>query len=360
MSFGFIPILITVLLCQVIPQDHAIYIGAGIGVLASFYNKFKKGVKVPHFILYLSTAVLLLFTIVTFIYCDYCPLGYLPITIETSIVVIMGILYLHKERFINHYKRKQNICSKRFFAQGAESAIVSARLLLLVAAMHFVLATVFKIISHPITELQHSIIYAVLPPITFIVTIIFNQVAIYYFNHLTRHIEYVPIVNTKGVVIGRSPALEAINYKNEFINPVIRIAASSQGKVYLSKRSQQCIVDKGKIDTPMECYMRYGETVEEAAKRLIKNSFPKIKGINPLFNVMYHFENKLTNRLIYLFIVDSDDKELFKKANFENGALWDFSQIEDKLDSNLFSECFKNEYLHLKKVIYTREKYKES
>ena len=41
-----------------------------------------------------------------------------------------------------------------------------------------------------------------------------------------EHTAFVPIVNTKGDVIGRSLAVDAINKKNEYINPVVRIAIS--------------------------------------------------------------------------------------------------------------------------------------
>ena len=47
------------------------------------------------------------------------------------------------------------------------------------------------------------------------------------------HTEYVPIVNTQGDVIGKTMAMEALNYKNTYINPVIRIAVASHGMLFL-------------------------------------------------------------------------------------------------------------------------------
>lgn len=70
-------------------------------------------------------------------------------------------------------------------------------------------------------------------------SILFNQIAIRFFNHLMSHTEYVPIVNTKGDVIGKTPAVEAINYKNAYINPVIRIAISTHGMLFLCDRLRQ-------------------------------------------------------------------------------------------------------------------------
>ena len=76
------------------------------------------------------------------------------------------------------------------------------------------------------------VLYKVFPPVVFVMAILFNQIAIRYFNHLMSHTEYVPIVNTKGDVIGRSLAIEALNYKNTYINPVIRIAISTHGMLF--------------------------------------------------------------------------------------------------------------------------------
>ena len=138
----------------------------------------------------------------------------------------------------------------------------------------------------------------------------------------------------------------------------MRIAAYSQGKIYLSNRSMNCIIDRGKLDMPMECYLRYEEEIEKGAQRLIKSAFPKAKGSAPFFNIRYHYENELTNRLIYLFIVEVDDPTNLVNPNFKNGKLWSFTEIEE-LPKDRFSECFLHEYDHLKEVICTREKYKE-
>lgn len=359
MSLGFLPLLITVVLCLFISQDISIYIGASIGALASLYSIVTKKPKVPKYILYMSTAILFLFTIATFVYCEYCPYGYLPLTIEISTFIMMAILFMHKNRFIHFFETHQSSCSKGFYVQGAESAVVSSRIFLIVAGIHLLVVLLLLFISHPILDNYHQLINRYVPPIVFILTMVFNQVAILYFNKITNHVEFVPIVNKQGGVLGKKMAVEAINYKNEYINPVIRIAAISNGLVYLCRRSQNCIIDQGKMDIPMECYLRYEETLEQGAERLIKNAFPKVKGVEPFFNIMYHFENEYTNRLIYLFILDTDNPELLQNMRFKEGRMWTLEEIDAQLDKNVFSECFKHEYGHLKELICIREKYKE-
>lgn len=359
MSLGFIPLLITVVLCLFIAQDIAIYIGTLVGVLSSAASLLAKKPIVPKYILLMSTAILLLFTIATFIYSNYCPYGYLPLTIEVSTFVMMAVLFMHKSKFIHFIDQRQTSCSKRFYVQGGESAIVSSRIYLLVAGTHLLSILLLLLFAKSILTENHRLINRYSPSIVFILTILFNQIAILYFNKITENMEFVPVVNKQGSVIGKKMALEAISYKNKYINPVIRIAAISKGEVYLCRRSQNCIIDREKTDIPMECYLHYGETLEQGANRLIRNTFPKISDINPFFNIKYHFENEHTNRLIYLFILDTDQPELLENMRFKEGRMWTLKEIDAQLKNDVFSECFKNEYEHLKELICIREKYKE-
>ena len=262
----------------------------------------------------------------------------------------MLILYMHKKRFINHFLRQIGSCNKRLYAQGAEAAVVSARFALIFGILHFIIISIVVASQDPLSQTSMVILYKVFPPVVFVMSILFNQIAIRYFNHLMSHTEYVPIVNTKGDVIGRSLAIEALNYKNAYINPVIRIAVSTHGMLFLCDRPMNAILDKGKTDIPMECYLRYGESLTEGVNRLVHNALPHAtEDFKPEFNIVYHFENETTNRLIYLFIVD-----------IKNSKLWSFKQIEENMGKGFFSSCFEDEYEHLKDVICIREKYKES
>lgn len=47
MSLGYIPVIISIILCEFIIQDIAIYIGAGVGVLSSIYMWAAQGAAYP-------------------------------------------------------------------------------------------------------------------------------------------------------------------------------------------------------------------------------------------------------------------------------------------------------------------------
>lgn len=360
MSLGFIPVIISISLCELITQDTAIYIGTATGIAGIYHFHRRRGVSVPNFILYIATGMLTLLSIAALIPGDYVPPGALPLTLEVSILIPMLILYMHKKRFINHFLRQVDSCNHRLYVQGAEAAIVSARIALIFGVLHFIIISLTVILQGQPEQTSELILYKILPPTVFVMTILFNQIAIRFFNHLMSHMEYVPIVNTKGDVIGKTPAIEAVNYKNTYINPVIRIAISTHGMLFLCDRPSTSILDKHKTDLPMECYLRYGESLADGVSRLISSAFPHAEGIKPEFNIVYHFENEITNRLVYLFIADLEDDSILSTPRFRNSKLWSFKQIEENLGKGFFSSCFEDEYEHLKSVIYIREKYKES
>ena len=59
MSLGFIPVIISILLCELITQDTAIYIGTGIGIIGIYLSYRRKGLLIPNFILYIATGVIM-------------------------------------------------------------------------------------------------------------------------------------------------------------------------------------------------------------------------------------------------------------------------------------------------------------
>ena len=359
MSLGFIPVIISIILCEFITQDMSIYIGAGVGLLFSIYSVRHRGTHVPQIILYCTTGMLLLLSVTTLFLVNYCPRFMLPFTLEISAIIPPFIIYLNRRKFLDYHMSQTQKCCKQLFAQGAESAIVSTRVTIIIAFLHFFAIFIAILLPGPLSETSRDVLFRYCPPAVFLLSILFNQFGILYFNIMMEHTAFVPIVNTKGDVIGRSLAVDAINQKNEYINPVIRIAVSHNGMLYLRPRSQRCMLDAGKVDIPLECYLLYGETLEQAIVRLVKQSFPQAPIQDLQFNIMYHFENKVTNRLIYLFLIEIEDENLLRDKQTRDGKLWTFQQIEHNLDKNFFSCCFENEYEHLKDVIYTREKYKE-
>lgn len=67
----------------------------------------------------------------------------------------------------------------------------------------------------------------------------------------------------------------------------------------------------------MEGYLIYGETLEQGAHRILRQTLPTAPLDHLHFNFMYHFENEATNRLVYLFTLDLDDDSILCNKNFK-------------------------------------------
>ena len=335
MSLGFIPVIISIILCEFITQDMSIYIGAGVGLLFSIYSVRHRGTHVPQIILYCTTGMLLLLSVTTLFLVNYCPRFMLPFTLEISAIIPPFVIYLNRRKFLDYHMSQTQKCCKQLFAQGAEAAIVSSRVILIISLLHFLIIFLAVLVSYPLGDTTRHILFYVAPPLVFISGILFNQFGIFYFNIVMNHTVFVPIVNTKGDVMGKAIASEAINRKCN-------------------------VFEKDKIDLLMEGYLIYGETLEQGAHRILRQTLPTAPLDHLHFNFMYHFENEATNRLVYLFTLDLDDDSILCNKNFKGGKLWTFQQMEHNLGRNFFSSCLEYEFEHLEAIIYTREKYKES
>ena len=98
MSLGYIPVIISIILCEFIMQDIAIYIGTGVGLLFSIYMLQRKGSHVPPIILYCTTGMLLLLTITSFFSTDYCSEAMFPLTLEISAIIPPFVIFRTRSR----------------------------------------------------------------------------------------------------------------------------------------------------------------------------------------------------------------------------------------------------------------------
>lgn len=360
MSLGFIPVIISMILCEIITQDIAVYIGAGAGLLSSACSMRHKGAHIPQIILYSTTGVLAVLSAAVAFSPPYYPRSMAPLLLEISVLIPPLIIYLNRERFLNHFASQKRKCCKQFYAQGAEAAIVSARVILLIGLLHLSAFILLTSDCRPLGETSAFLLLHIAPPLVFVAGILFNQFGIFYFNTVMKHTVFLPIVNTRGDVTGKVMASEAINRKNGYINPVVRIAVTAHGMLYLLPRPKCNAFEKEKIDLLLEDYLIYGETLEQGTHRILQQTLPAAPPDRLHFNFIYHFENKATNRLIYLFTLDLKDDSILCNKTFKGGKLWTLRQMEHDLGKNLFSSCLEYEFEQLKTIIYTREKYKES
>lgn len=359
MSLGYIPVLISIFL-EPKGQGVAIFSGLSAGVLFMALNLGKRAKGVPNLILNLTTCMLAFVGMAYLIPGDFIPKGDLPFTLELSIVLATLPFFLHRRRFISYLlqQKEKQPYQKRLLAQSAESAIVSVRIFLIIACLHLTGIALVMLAGHPVSEQVQWLLFTLIPPAVFILTIVLNQIGINYFNHLMKATRYLPVVDQQGAVIGRKSLNETDNRFSDAILPIIRIAIASHGTLYLCQKEDTALAEGNSIDLPLETYLYYGETLEEGCERLLESRFEQSEKLQPIFSIRYYLENKQDKRLVYLYLLDMDNGTLLSGEQFKGGKFWRFEQIEANLGCQYFSPYFEEEYEHLKDIIDIREKYK--
>lgn len=363
MSLGFIPVIITMLFSEFFAADVAVYIGAAIGLLSVVLYYFMHKPPATHFILLSSTIILSIFSIIAVVMGtqNEWPQQLLPLTLEMAIILPLLFLYLNRKRYSTRSYKHKDARGLREQVRVTTFTLSCIRIFFGLITIHFAFITIGLIFTRSLDNSYMWFMLHIAPLLVFVFSIIVGHIEVRILRSVKAP-EFVPIVTPQGEVIGKVDKNLADEYKNEHANPIIRISVVSHNMLFLSKRSMQRVIDKGKVDTPLETYLLFKEDINSGVERLLKENFPQDwKNLKPEFSIKYKFKNEDTDRIVYLFILDlGTEDEILCDPKFEGGKLWTFQQIEFNLDQNYFSEMFENEYDHLRLIIETREIYKES
>ena len=360
LALGFLPVLVCYGVSAFASHEVAIHAGAAFGVVLSVVASLGRMRRFPYFLLYSTTLMLALLSLTHVLTVCGAPAGLHLLAIEIAVLLPVVLLYVNRKRFLRLCNRPMVRLRNPICAQSAEATIVTVRVALLMGGGHLLLTLLLYLLFRPMGETMEFLLLQAGPPVVFLLTMVLNGVCIGYFNRVMRDEEFLPIVNRRGEVIGKCLKEDALHRRRDFILPVIRVAVSVQGLLFLAPRKDCLISEEGKRDLAVEGYPLYGEPLDEAVHRLLNQQLPGVPHEGLRFNLRYAFDNSATHRLVYLFTLPLAEDTLPIGRKEEGGKLWTFRQIAQNLHKNYFSSCFEYEYEELKTVIYTIEKYRES
>ena len=342
LSLGFLPGAIAVFAGFFIQPETALYTGAGIGLALSLICW-----QIRPLLLYGTTGALLALV--------FFPIpqeeSWFPLLVESVVFAPTLLLLLFGRKWIDAIDRQRHR-----LIQSIEAAIVSARILFILVLLHGVFALILSLFA-PDTSWRHALLCRDMPFGILLTPILLNQIGLYYFNKRLKRIRFIPVVNTQGVIIGKKPLLSAVlQSDNTSVYPIVRIAITAYNMLHLSPRPQDSFAEQGKTDLSLEDYLLFGESVKQAARRILHEQMPQLPSHHLHYHFKHYYRDNATPRLVYLFTLELENDELLPRE----GKLWTFRQIEQNLGKHYFSKFLEQEYKPLKNIIYTREKYKES
>lgn len=176
---------------------------------------------------------------------DYCPEAMFPFTLEISAIIPPLIIFLNRRRFLSYHTAQTHKCCKQFCTRSRSRHSIGPCI-----TAHRFPAFSYHIACHIVRASAER--YATLHFIPYHAAL---RIHTGYLVQSVRHILFqqdnesyriCTYRDKKGDVIGKAMPSEAINRKNEYINPVIRITVTSHGMLFLLPRPQCSILEKAK------------------------------------------------------------------------------------------------------------------
>ena len=154
--------------------------------------------------------------------------------------------------------------------------------------------------------------------------------------------EILPLVNERGVTVGRATRKECHN-GTKLLHPVVHLHLfNSEGGLYLQKRPLWKDIQPGMWDTAVGGHIRFGEPVAEALRREVEEEIGLV-GLEPVLLGKYIFESSRVREFVNVFKAVSDGAPV-PGDEVEEGRFWSLEEIAANLGKKVFTPNFELEY----------------
>ena len=154
--------------------------------------------------------------------------------------------------------------------------------------------------------------------------------------------EWFPLVNEEGETIGKATRKEC-HSGSKLLHPVIHLHIfNKDGDLYLQKRSMNKDIQPGKWDTAVGGHIDYGESVEEALRREVREELG-ITDFTPVFIKRYIFESSIEKELVNSFRTTYDGPITPDPEELDGGRFWPIEEIKENLGKGAFTPNFEKE-----------------
>lgn len=155
--------------------------------------------------------------------------------------------------------------------------------------------------------------------------------------------EIFPIVDEKGHTIGQASRGECHSGSKQ-LHPVVHLHLfNNRGELYLQRRPEWKDIQPGKWDTAVGGHVDYGETVDEALQREVREELG-LEGLEFRHIRSYVFESPVEREYVNVFTAVSETKPL-PSDELDGGRFWTITEIESSLGTGMFTPNFESEYV---------------
>ena len=163
-------------------------------------------------------------------------------------------------------------------------------------------------------------------------------------------VEYFPIVEPNGLVIGRS-SREYCHGGAKPLHPVIHIHIIDRfSRIYLQKRSMKKDIQPGKWDTAVGGHVSYGESIVEAVYREAYEEL-RLMEFNPIHIETYQFESSVEKEMVSIFAAVGSYELTPDLDEVDEGRWWPVEEIDANIGKGVFTPNFESEFQMIRKQL---------
>ncbi|MDR1499640.1 MAG: hypothetical protein LBI58_01520 [Tannerellaceae bacterium] len=181
----------------------------------------------------------------------------------------------------------------------------------------------------------------------------YEQIRLIAVNSKLKQEIWLPILNDRGHVIGRTAYSPTRNQPVRHYHPIVRVAVVYKGMIYMTRRDKDSHVSPDLLDHPFSRHILFRHSRENTVDEII-GSLREDSSARPRFMIHYTFENKKVKQLVSLYTIILNAEDQLK--TLAQGKLWTAKQIESNLTANIFSEYFHKEFPYLQNTVLLAEK----
>lgn len=157
--------------------------------------------------------------------------------------------------------------------------------------------------------------------------------------------EWFPWVTPTGKTIGRVTRREC-HSGSKLLHPVVHLHIFNEmGNLYLQKRPMHKDIQPGKWDTAVGGHVDYGETIEDALHREVREELG-ITDFLPEKLGCYIFESSIEKELVYSYKTVYTGPISPDKEELDGGKFWSLEEIKASIGKNIFTPNFESEFQH--------------
>lgn len=166
-------------------------------------------------------------------------------------------------------------------------------------------------------------------------------------THLVKE-EWWPIVTEQGKIIGSIEHSTSLLDKKKYIHPIVRVLMIEKSMVFLQKNGPNDSLSPGLWDTVISNHVRMGETIDLCIERTALEKYA-LNNFKYIYISTYLRECQNEHHYAFLFVsCQSTDLNINPTSDLQT-KWWTQQQIEENLETGIFSENFKIEFDLLKR-----------